>query len=148
MHAQVVPTAPNNDTSTLLMAAMLPLLTNLAQKRPRSPSPARRSAPATPCRSKAVSLPFLSLPGQGSELHACLGDFLAASGLDLTDCEDVLLKQELTPDIIPEIPFDHLCTITGAVKGRIRKFQAYCKIWNVRLDGKREEHAAKRRRID
>ena len=148
MCAQAVPTAPSNDTSTLLMAAMLPLLTNLVQKCPRSLSPACQSVPATPCHSKAVSLPFSPLPRQGSKLHACLGDFLAASGLDLTDCKDVLLKQELTPDIIPEIPFDHLCTITGTAKGRIQKFQAYCKIWNVHLDMKREEHAEKRRHID
>ena len=113
-----------------------------------TPSPARQSALATPCRSKAVSLPFSPLPRQGYKLCACISDFLAASGLNRTDCKDVLLKQELTPDITLKIPFDHLCTITDALDGRIPKFQAYCKIWNVRLDAKREEHAEKRRRID
>jgi len=73
---------------------------------------------------------------------------LVASGLDLTDCEDSLMERELTPDIIPDIAFDHLCTITGAVEGRIRKFQAYCKLWNACLDTKKEEYAEKRRRIE
>ena len=51
------------------------------------------------------------------------------------------MLRELTPDIIPDIPVDHLCAITGAVEGQIRKFQAYCKIWNVRLGAKKEERA-------
>jgi hypothetical protein len=58
------------------------------------------------------------------------------------------MERELTPDIIPDVPVDHLCAITGVVEGRIRKFQVYCKRWNARLDAKREEHAEKRRRIE
>jgi hypothetical protein len=134
------------------MAAVIPLLTRLSEKRARSPSPSRQPviqpSPSTPCRSKVRSLPFSPIPGCGSELRACLSDFTEASGLDLTTCEDTLMERELTPDIIPDVPVDHLCAITGVVEGRIRKFQVYCKRWNARLDAKREEHAEKRRRIE
>jgi hypothetical protein len=132
----------------MLMAAIIPLLTTLSQKRPRSHSHSRPRSPSTPHRAKLASLPLLPLPRHGSELRACLSDFLAASGLDFTDCKDSLMEQELTPDIIPDIAFDHLCTITGAVEGRIQKFQAYCKLWNAHLDTKKEEYAEKKRRIE
>jgi len=150
--AQEVAAAPTTDTNALLMAAVIPLLTRLSEKRPRSPSPSRQPAiqpsPSTPCRSKVGSLPFSPIPGRGSELRTCLSDFTEASGLDLTACEDTLMERELTPDIIPDVPVDHLCTITGAVEGRIWKFQVYCKRWNACLDAKREEHAEKRRRTE
>jgi len=73
---------------------------------------------------------------------------LETSGFDLTDCEDTLMQRKLTPDIIPEIPVDHLCTITGAVEGRVRRFRAYCQLWSARLDSKRAEYAEKRRRTE
>jgi hypothetical protein len=134
------------------MAAIIPLLTTLSQKRPRSPSPPRRSlvplSPSTPCRSNLGPLPFSPLPARGSELQACLSDFLDAYGIDLAAYEDILTQRELTPDIIPDISVDHLCTITGAVEGRIRKFQAYCKVWNARLDAKRGEYTEKRQRTE
>ena len=132
----------------MLMAAIIPLLTTLSQKHPRSRSRSRSHSPSTPRRAKLASLPLSPLPRQGSELRTCLSDFLAASGLDLTDCEDSLMERELTPDIIPDIAFDHLCTITGAVEGRIRKFQAYCKLWNACLDTKKGEYAEKRKQIE
>lgn len=134
------------------MAAIIPLLTTLSQKRPRSPSPSRRTlvppSPSTPRRTHLGSLPLSPLPARGSELQTCLSDFLEAYGIDLAAYEDTLMQRELTPDIIPDISVDHLCTITGAVEGRIRKFQAYCKVWNARLDAKRGEYAEKRRRTE
>jgi len=68
-----------------------------------------------------------------------LCDFLEAYGINLAACEDILMQRELTLDIIPDISVDHLCTITGAVEGRIWKFQAYCKFWNACIDAKRGE---------
>jgi hypothetical protein len=55
---------------------------------------------------------------------------------------------KLTPDIIPEVPVARLCEVTGAVEGRIRKFQAYCKVWNGRLDAKKGQLAEERRRLN
>ena len=149
--------APTTDANALLMAAVIPFLANMSQKRRRSRSHSRsrsRSrhslAPSTPRRHRTQvgSLPLSPLPGQDSELRACLTDFLSASGLDLTDSEDTLMLRELTPDIIPDIPVDHLCTITGAVEGQIWKFQAYCELWNACLDAKKEVCAKKRRHIE
>ena len=77
----------------------------------------------------------------------CLSDFLAASGLEVADCKDSLMEWELTPDIIPDIAFDHLCSITGAVEGRIQKFQAYCKLWNAHFYVK-EEYVEKMRHVE
>jgi hypothetical protein len=132
------------------MAAMLPLLTSLSQKRPRSPSPSHTSSlrpPSTQSRtSMDASVPLSPLPASGSELRACLSDFAESTGLDLTSCEDPLSVLELTPDIIPDVPATRLCEITGAVEGRIRKFQTYCKDWNARLLAKRAQ--VKRRRLN
>lgn len=141
-HGQAVGAPSSNDATTLLMAAMLPLLTNLTQKRTRSESVS--STP--PRRRQGMAIPALSpLPAAGSELHTCLCDFTEASGIDIMICEDTLMALELTPDIIPDVPVAHLCELTDIVEGRIRKFQAYCKTWNARLDLKKVE---KRQRIN
>jgi hypothetical protein len=55
---------------------------------------------------------------------------------------------ELTLDIIPDIPVARLLEVADTIEGHIRKFQAYCKIWNTRLDVKKVQLANKRRRID
>ncbi|KIK42782.1 hypothetical protein CY34DRAFT_68804, partial [Suillus luteus UH-Slu-Lm8-n1] len=139
-YGQAVSAPSSNDATTLLMAAMLPLLTNLSQKRTRSVSstPPRRSR-------QRMEIPALSpLPAAGSELHTCLCDFAEASGIDIMICEDTLMALELTPDVIPDVPVARLCELTDIVEGRIRKFQAYCKTWNARLDLKKAE---KRQRI-
>lgn len=53
---------------------------------------------------------------------------------------------ELTPDIIPEVPVTRLFEVTGAVEGRIRKLQSYCKDWNAHLLAKKAQ--VKRRRLN
>lgn len=149
--AQATGSAPNNDATALLMAAMIPLLSNLSQKRPRSVSPHRSSsasAPTKPRDARVMPFPLSPIPGTGSELRACLSDFAGASGIDITECEEPLMDLELTPDIIPDIPVARLLEVTGTVEGRIRKFQAYCRIWNTRLDAKKVQLANKRRRVD
>lgn len=133
------------------MAAMLPLLTNLSQKRPRSPSPSRASSslhpPSTPSRaSRQTSAPLSPLPASGSELHACLSDFAENTGIDLTACEDPLMVLELTPDIIPEVSVVRLCEVTGVVEGRVMKLQSYCRDWNAHLLAKKAQ--VKRRRLN
>lgn len=118
--AQVVNASTTNDATTLLMAAMLPLLTSLSEshKRHRSLSP-----PTTPSQhSGAVLFPLSPLPAVGSELRACLSDFAEASGIDITACENPLMALELTPDIIPDVPITRLCALTDTVEGRMRKF--------------------------
>ena len=137
--------APNTDVTSLLMAAMLPLLTNLSQKRPCSPSlSSSLHPPNIPSHtSREASVPLSSLPASRSELRACLSDFAENTGIDLTSCEDALMVLELTPDIIPEVPVTRLFKVTGAVKGRIRKLQSYSKDWNARLLAKKAQ--AKRR---
>lgn len=63
-------------------------------------------------------------------------------------CEDALLALKLTPDIIPLVPVDRLCSVTGAVKGRIRKLQVFCSQWEACLKDKRAHLAAKKQHID
>jgi hypothetical protein len=129
---------------------MVPLLTNLSQKCPRShsPSPYALHAPITPVRRARDTLPLSPLPGAGLELRACLSDFAESTGIDIMDCEDTLMVLELTPDIIPDVPAIRLCEVTCVVEGRVRKFQAYCKIWNTGFDAKKVELNGKRRRVD
>lgn len=134
-YGQAVSAPSSNDATTLLMAAMLPLLTNLSQKRTHSVS----STPPQRSRQR-MEIPALSpLPAAGSELHTCLCNFTEASGIDIMICEDTLMALELTPDVIPDVPVARLCELTDIVEGRIRKFQAYCKTWNARLDLKKAE---------
>jgi len=54
-------------------------------------------------------------------------------------CEDSLMVLELTPDIIPDVPVVRLCEVTGAVEGRIRKLQSYCKDWYAHLLAKKAQ---------
>jgi hypothetical protein len=134
------------------MAMFLPLLGNLSGKRARSPSPVKAAplvAPQTPIRNKHLPSPPISpFPSVGSELRACLSDFAEAKGIDLTACEDALLSLELTPDIIPLVPVEQLCSVTGAIEGRIRKLQLFCTEWEVCLQEKRAHLDAKRQRIN
>ena len=50
---------------------------------------------------------------------------------------DALKELELTPDIVADVPVARLCEVMSAVEGRVRKFQVFCKEWNVRLEDKR-----------
>jgi len=139
----------------LLMAAIIPLLTSMtsqSHKRPRSPLPLASFAPITPVhtpvrKAASVATPFSPLPGVGSELRACLSDFTETSGFDMTGCKESLADLELTPDIIPDVPVARLCEVTGTVKGRLRKFQAYCKTWNTRFQMKKAQCGEKRQRL-
>ena len=98
-----------------------------------------------PC---SCQLPFSPFPDVGSKLCACLSDFTEATGYDLTTSEESLMDLELTPDIIPEVPVAHLYEVTGAVEDYICKFQAYCKVWNGRLDAKKGQLVEKRRHLN
>jgi len=106
------------------LAAILPILSTLSQKRPCSPSPHRTVSvpnPVTPSHASiALPLPLSPLPGHGSELRACLSNFAEASRIDITNCEEPIMALELTPDIIPDIPATHLCDVTGVVEGQMQ----------------------------
>jgi hypothetical protein len=105
----------------MLMAAFLPLLGNLSSKHVQSLSPIK-APPAVPKTPTHHTLP--------------------------SPCEDALLALKLTPDIIPLVPVDRLCSVTGAVKGRIRKLQVFCSQWEACLKDKRAHLAAKKQHID
>lgn len=117
-----------SDTTTLLLAAMLPIINNLAPKAhtsaadlPATPprAPIQPTMPATPTKPLA---PLSPVPNTASELHACLADLLKVKGIDLVGAEAVFANLDLTPDIILEVPVARLCEITGALEGRVWKF--------------------------
>lgn len=87
------------------------------------------------------STPLSPEPDRELELHACIGDFQKAKGIDLSALEAALMALEITPDIIADVPVPRLCEVTGVVEGRIRKFQVFCKTWSARLDKKRARSA-------
>ncbi|KAL1947169.1 hypothetical protein VTO73DRAFT_14130 [Trametes versicolor] len=132
----------SSDLTALLMAAVIPLITSqLVPKVPPAPV-ASISTPSTPKRAHRPLPPFPPSPQSpapvpGTELHTCLADFLAAKGIDLGGAEAALADLELTPDIINEVPVARLCDILGAVEGRVRKFQLFCKEWVARVEDKK-----------
>jgi hypothetical protein len=82
-------------------------------------------------------MPLSPAPDTELELHACLGDFLRDKGIDLTGAETALMELELTPDIVTEVPVARLCEVMGAIEGRVRKFQVFCREWSARLEDKK-----------
>ena len=86
-----------------------------------------------------MSPPLSPIPTANSELRSCLSDFTEAKGIDLTACEEALATLDLTLDIIPDVPVQHLCDITHAMEGQIFKFHVFCRGWNARLEEKKEK---------
>ena len=110
----------SSDTMALLMAAMIPLISNLVPKSSNVPK-----SPTTPVHARET-LPISPIPGMTSELHSCLTDFVRIKGIDLVANEAALAVLDLTPDIIPVVLITHLCEVIGAVEGQIWKFQSFC----------------------
>lgn len=128
-----------SDPTTVLLAAMLPIIANMSQQR----TPGTATPPSTPTRpaaGKSLS-PSSPIPVAGTELHACLVDFHRAKGIDLIGHEGSLAELDLTPDILSDIPVTRLGQITGAVEGKLYKLQAFCKEWSNRLEVKRQNAA-------
>ena len=93
-----------------------------------------------PCHSRSqgtcVPSPFSQAD---SELRSCLSDFAETKGIDLTACEVALTTLDLTPDITPDVPVQHLCDITHATEGQILKLHVFCHGWNACLEEKKEK---------
>ncbi|KII87546.1 hypothetical protein PLICRDRAFT_163749 [Plicaturopsis crispa FD-325 SS-3] len=140
--------SPNSapDSTALLMAAMLSLITShLAPKPPASPSTASTGAlPSTPTRNRTHAMPMSPIPRPELELRACLTDFRSLNtthsnikGIDFTASEEALAALDFTPDIVSEVPLAHLSEVLGAVQGRTLKFRRFCQEWTERLVEKR-----------
>ncbi|KAJ8585723.1 hypothetical protein M405DRAFT_910709 [Rhizopogon salebrosus TDB-379] len=100
------------DATTMLLAAMIPLITDrLGHAMPRA-TEATLNPPSTPLSHRREASPPLSpIPATGMEIQACLGDFLKEKGIDLSRAGNILADLDLTPDIISEVPVTHLCMI-------------------------------------
>ncbi|TFK80000.1 hypothetical protein K466DRAFT_504633 [Polyporus arcularius HHB13444] len=139
------PAASSSDMSSLVMAALLPLITNQLTAAAQGAVPLAAaqpavSAPSTPRRRQAQppAVPVSPSPAVGTELHTCIGDFLKAKGIDVSDAEPALADLELTPDIVNEVPIARLCDVMSCVEGRGRKFQVFCRDWAARVEDKRQ----------
>lgn len=136
-------TATPTDATSLLMAAMVPLLVSLTQSMvPRAGQPAP-AVPATlspdvPAPVGSASAPQvdgmdLDLPPTIIFLHShtldCLIAFKSETNIDIVDKHKALEHRELTPDIIPEVPHHHLAGVLGVSEGKTIKFQLFCRRW-------------------
>ncbi|KAJ7635761.1 hypothetical protein DFH06DRAFT_1302968 [Mycena polygramma] len=140
--APVAGPSTSSDATTLLLAAMLPLITNLqkpvASDQPPVTPPRRTTSVTTPPGTPRKSVPQMSPVAEpGAELHVCLADFLKHKQIDLLDIEPALAALDLTPDIISEVPMARLREVTGVVEGRLWKFKIFCRDWTERLEDKR-----------
>ncbi|QRV78748.1 hypothetical protein RhiJN_12360 [Ceratobasidium sp. AG-Ba] len=138
-----------SDATSVLIAAMVPLLTSLTQsvfqKSTTSPTVTTTSdAPAPPPNppsgppSTSTSPPVhnhdgpcLDIPFMFSHDHTCdcIAGFKAESGIDLSEKLDGLKHRELTPDLLLEVPHDHLSRLFGISEGKTIMFQIYCRRW-------------------
>ncbi|KAJ7778022.1 hypothetical protein DFH07DRAFT_766239 [Mycena maculata] len=126
------------DTATVLLAAMIPFLHNLAPKTDPLKTPPRTALPvAFPTTPKKPTVSLSPIPTRSSELHACLDDFLRLKGINLLEAESALAQLSLTPDIIAGVPVPRLCEITSAVEGHLWGLQAFCREWSSRLEEKK-----------
>ncbi|KAI8996315.1 hypothetical protein BD414DRAFT_408305, partial [Trametes punicea] len=124
------------DPTALLMAAVLPLITSLADRQSTA-TLAAASSSSTPSNSLSRKRPLSPAPDPNDELADCLQAFKVMKGIDFTAHETTLLSLDFTPDILAEVPAARLCEITGAAEGRVLKFQVFCRWWNARLEEKK-----------
>ncbi|TDL14115.1 hypothetical protein BD410DRAFT_846335 [Rickenella mellea] len=134
--------AANETASSLLLAAVIPLLTNLT--RPAIPTTPVRprvvSTPGTPTKSKAARAslaPDSPAPAAGEELRQFLVDLQRVKSVDIQAKEAALAALDITPDIIPDIPVSRICELVGVTEGVGFKVQKFCRAWNACLEEKR-----------
>ncbi|KAL6303947.1 hypothetical protein BKA93DRAFT_734171, partial [Sparassis latifolia] len=124
------------DLLMLLMMAMLPLITMLANCQGGLPSSSTVTAEQMAPSQAAGHHSLSPAPAVGQELHTCLAAFAAMKNIDMLEQEGLLSRLELTPDIIPEIPTFRISKLTGAVEGHVVKLQCSAKnrmlIWRRR----------------
>lgn len=129
----------DNATSAMLIAAMVPLLTSLVDCNSVAVAAPSSGPSMSATAASSLKRPLSPASDIGNELNDCLRAFKDAKGINFMSHKDILLSLDLTPDILPDVPVTRLCQITGAVEGRIMKFQAFCKAWNARNDEKRAD---------
>ncbi|KAJ7880688.1 hypothetical protein B0H13DRAFT_2345482 [Mycena leptocephala] len=129
------------NTASMVLAAVLPLLQNLAPKADPLKTPPRSILPvAFPTTPRKYGL-LSPIPTTSSELHVCLDDFLKLKGINLLEIESALAALSLTPDIIANVPVLRLLEITKAAEGHLWGFQAFCREWSGRLEEKKRRLA-------
>jgi hypothetical protein len=112
------------DPSALLVAALIPLVTSLAQQNnklappapadvapaPVAPPPSMPDVPSAPSTSKAeLNIPSSPPSTPASYIRNCLLAFQVDSGIDLVHHENMLAHRDLTPDIIYDVRALRLC---------------------------------------
>ncbi|KAF9538414.1 hypothetical protein CPC08DRAFT_606382, partial [Agrocybe pediades] len=129
-----------SDMLAMLVTSLLPLAGDNSRKRRMSssepPSTPKRPKPSTPPAPLSPPSPVSSLPEQGSELQACLAEFQAIHGHDLSSSAGPLLAEDYTPDVIPFVADTKLQTVTAASRGVIIKLKIFCKDWHARYERK------------
>jgi len=132
----------SDSTAALLLAAMIPLLTNYQPVAAPQvvPVAAPVPLPVNPALI-AVASPLLPPPELGMELHECLLDFKLVKGIDITGCEKALSELDITPDIVSQIPASRLSEVMGVVEGKVWKFRVFADSWGVTLVERRQHHS-------
>lgn len=138
------------DLSTVLVAAILPMIANMVQQMTSAhPAAAPTLAlapqaqvpsPSTPQRPRTVVVFDSPAPLAQNELHTCLVGFHGVQGIDILAREETLADLNLTPDIIHLVSISRLQELTGLSEGKAMKFQVYCKEWMARLMEKRSRN--------
>nr|GAT48927.1 predicted protein [Mycena chlorophos] len=130
-----------DNTSSLLLAAMLPIFTSAAARVSgdpfRTPPRATATAECPPAPERPAVPAFSPIPARGQELHSCLLALRDSREVDLLDAEEALAVLDLTPDVIVDVPVPRLMEVTGAVEGKVYKLVAFCREWVARLEEKK-----------
>lgn len=82
--------------------------------------------PSTPAQKMKADNPLSPVPSVKMELHACLEAFFHLKDINIRGTEPLLEDLELTPDIIAEVPVNHLVEVMGIKEGQVQKFQSFC----------------------
>ncbi|KAG8685087.1 hypothetical protein FRC09_014970 [Ceratobasidium sp. 395] len=163
-----VPSTSASDATSVLIAAMVPLLTSLTQsvvdqstkastatpdtpKVPNPPADPPANPPPPPVPTAAATQAHngscLGLPYVFSHNHTqdCVIAFKAESGIDVTEKLGALEHRDLTTDLLLEVPYDHLGGLLGLTEGKAIKFQIFCRHWvhnfkaNILAEWERED---------
>ncbi|EUC54458.1 hypothetical protein RSOL_050110 [Rhizoctonia solani AG-3 Rhs1AP] len=144
--ASATPSNAASDPTALFMAAMVPLFISLAQSMaPRPVLPVAEptvTKDAEPTQDLAdvsepgVATSFTFLP---SHTFNCVLAFKVDVGIDIISKVDALDHRDLTPDIIPEVPHEHLAGVLGVSEGKAIRFRLHCRQWAREFSRKRKE---------
>ncbi|KAG9082345.1 hypothetical protein FRC06_005111 [Ceratobasidium sp. 370] len=138
-HAAPASNTSTAEVGTLVSSIMAPVAASLAgvmsamARAPNVPAPPVLSVP-TPIPPTSMSRlvrtpPLIPNPTPEALISTCLDAFLEHTGIDFSGRKEYLVHNLLTPNLISDVPFEHLLAKLGAPVGHVVQYRQFCYDW-------------------